>query len=385
MHPMPEAVITPPLGRIDVHPLVYPEPHAFGMPRSVALIRVEDTGGAVGWGECVCGAPEAALAVQAIVEEGYASLVVGANGESIRAVWERLRDRGFWYGHGGIATLALSGVDMALWDLAGRRAGMPVHQLLGGKVTDRVRASASVMWDTRDLDAPARQAADYAARGFTATKGGWGHPEREFGLDADRDVEIVRRVRAAVGPGVDIAVDVSGRAGWSVAHASEMAQRFAEPGLMWLEDALHHEDYAGLRRLREAAPMPIATGEREWTPSGYRRLIDSGGVDIVLVDPGRVEGITGMWEVVRYAAARGVGIVPHSWTSAVNTAASLQVLAASSNGVLLELKPDASPLQAELVDTPIEQHGGWVDVPDRPGLGLEIDERVLRRYRIGRR
>lgn len=385
MHHVGKVVIEVPVRRIDVHPLVYPEPHAFGLPRSVALIRVEDTDGAVGWGECVCGAPEAALAVQVIVDEGYAPLVLEANGRSIAEVWERLRGRGFWYGHGGIATLALSGVDMALWDLAGRRAAAPVYELLGGKATDRVRASAAVMWDTRDLDAPARQSAEYAARGFTATKGGWGHPDREFGLDADHDAEIVRRVREAVGPDVDIAVDVSGRANWSVEHAIEMAQRFARADLMWLEDALHHENYGGLRRLREAAPMPIATGEREWTPSGYRRLVDSGAVDIVLVDPGRVEGITGMWEVVRYAAPRGVGFVPHSWTSVVNTAASLQVLAASSNGVLLELKPDPSPLQAELVETPIEQHDGWVEVPDAPGLGIEVDEAVLNRYPIGPR
>jgi L-alanine-DL-glutamate epimerase-like enolase superfamily enzyme len=384
MHRIAEPVTAPSLSRIGVYPLVYPEPHAFGMPRSVALVRVEDSDGAVGWGECVCGRPEAALAVRTLIEEGYAPLLIGANNASIGAAHELLQDRGFWYGHGGIATLALSGVDMALWDLEGRRAGLPVYELLGGKVTDRVRASAAVMWDTRDLDSAASQSADYAARGFTATKGGWGHPDREFGLDADRDTEIVRRVRAAVGPHIDVAVDVSGRAGWSVPHAIEMAQRFAETSLLWLEDALHHEDYEGLRRLRRAAPMAIATGEREWTISGYRRLIDSGGVDIVLVDPGRVEGITGMWEVVRYAAARGVGVVPHSWTSAVNSAASLQVLAASSNGVLLELKPDPSPLQAELVDTPIEQRDGWVEVSDRPGLGIEIDEGVLSRYRIGR-
>jgi L-alanine-DL-glutamate epimerase-like enolase superfamily enzyme len=372
----------PRIRRVDVHPLVYPEPHAFGMPRAIALVQVEDTDGAVGWGESVCGAPEAALAVQTIIENGYAPLLSEAGGASIVATRDRLRDKGFWYGHGGIATLALSGVDMALWDLAGRRAGLPVYQLLGGRVTDRLRASAAVMWDTRDLDAPARQSSDYVWQGFTATKGGWGHPDREFGLDADWDVETVRRVRAAVGPDVDIAVDVSGRAGWSVEHAIQMAQRLEEAGLMWLEDALHHEDYDGLRRLREAAPMPIATGEREWTPSGYRRLIESDGVDLVLVDPGRVEGITGMWEVVRYAAARGVGVVPHSWTSAINTAASLQVLAASTNGLLLEVKPDPSPLQAELVDNAIEQRGGVVHVPDRPGLGIEVNPEILGRYRL---
>ena len=370
------------IARVDVHPLVYPEPHAFDLPRSVAIVRIEDSDGAVGWGECVCGAAEAAVAVRAIVDGGYAPLLLGVDPSPIRSHWQRMRDRGFWYGAGGIASLALSGVDTALWDLAGRRAGVPIHQLLGGKLHDRFRASAAVMWDTRDLDRPAEQSADYVARGFTATKGGWGHPEAEFGLDADRDVEIVRRVREAVGPSIGVAVDVSGRAGWSVSHAVEMARRLGEYELMWLEDALHHEDYEGLRRLRAAAPMAIATGEREWTPSGYRRLVESEGVDIVLVDPGRSEGITGMRLIVEHAASHGVRFVPHSWTSAINTAASLQVLAASENGVLLELKPDPSPLQAELVDVPIEQVDGWVRVPDTPGLGVVVDESILRRYAI---
>jgi L-alanine-DL-glutamate epimerase-like enolase superfamily enzyme len=239
------------------------------------------------------------------------------------------------------------------------------------------------MWDTRELDTPARQSADYVARGFTATKGGWGHPEREFGLDADRDVEIVRLVREAVGPSIDVAVDISARANWSPSHAIAIARRLGDYGLAWLEDALHHEDYSGLRRLRAAAPMAIATGEREWTQAGYARLVESDGVDIVLVDPGRVEGITGMRAVVEHAANHGVRFVPHSWTSAINTAASLQVLAAATNGVFLELKPDPSPLQAELVDVPIEQVDGWVEVPDAPGLGITVDEAVLRRYEVG--
>jgi L-alanine-DL-glutamate epimerase-like enolase superfamily enzyme len=218
------------------------------------------------------------------------------------------------------------------------------------------------------------------ARGFAWTKGGWGHPEFEFGMNATRDVEVVRRVREAVGPAVEVAVDVSGRAAWSPAYAVDMARRLGPYRLAWLEDALDHEDYGGLQRLRAAAPMPIATGEREWTLTGYRRLVASDGVDIVLVDPGRAEGITGMRAIVEHAAAHGVRFVPHSWTSAINTAASLHLLAAATNGVVLELKPDPSPLQAELVDAPIEQVDGWVDVPDRPGLGLTVDESVLHRY-----
>jgi L-alanine-DL-glutamate epimerase-like enolase superfamily enzyme len=374
--------MTASIARVDAYPLVYEEPHAFGFARAVVFVRIEDADGAVGWGECVCGASEAAVAARAIVDGGYAPLLLGADPSRIRLLWQRMRERGFWYGNGGIASLALSGVDMALWDLCGRVAGLPVHQLLGGKLHDRLLASAAVMWDTRELDRPAEQAADYARRGFKVTKGGWGHPDCEFGTDAERDVEVVRRVRDAVGSGIQVAVDVSGRANWPLSHAVAMARRLGEFDLVWLEDPLHHEDHQALRALRAAAPMAIATGEREWTPRGYQRLVESGAVDIVLVDPGRCEGITGMHLVVEHAAAHGVRFVPHSWTTAINTAAAMQLLAAAPNGIVLELKPDPSPLQDELIETPICQVAGYVEVPDRPGLGIEVDDSTLVRYRV---
>ena len=201
--------------------------------------------------------------------------------------------RGFWYGAGGIASLALSGVDTALWDLAGRRSRR------ADSSTSRRKAPRPIPCQRRRhvgharSRRPAEQSADYVARGFTATKGGWGHPEAEFGLDADRDVEIVRRVREAVGPTIGVAVDVSGRAGWTVSHAIEMARDWrvrASCGSRMRFTTRTTKGCAG----SEAAPMAIATGEREWTPSGYGVSSSRMGVDIVLVDPGRSEGITGM-------------------------------------------------------------------------------------------
>ena len=159
-------------------------------------------------------------------------------------------------------------------------------------------------------------------------KGGWGlDPAAGFGTDPDRDLEIARTIREAVGPDVSVALDVSALAEWDTDHACEMAVRLGEFGLGWLEDALPHDNEAGWARLREAAPMPLATGERCWTVTDYGRLTAAGSVDLVLIDPGRVEGVSGMLAAAQVAAAHGVGVIPHSWSSAINTAAALHVLA----------------------------------------------------------
>jgi len=369
------------IAHVEAFPLRYPEPNDSNRDRYVTLARIETDDGAVGWGECISQFPDSALAVGTIVERGFAPLLHGRDPRQVRALWQAMRDHTFWTGDGGIVTFALSALDTALWDLAGKLAGLPVHALLGGKLVDRVRACASVIWDPGDPDGAAEEFGAIRERGYTWVKGGWGrNPETAFGLDPRRDVAMVRAVREALGPDVELSCDVSARARWTAAHAIRMARLFEEFELAWLEDALHYEDHEGWRRLRAVAPMALATGERCWTVEDYRRLVRARAVDIVLIDPGRAEGLTGMKLAADDAHSQGVGFVPHSWSSAINTAASLHVFASSPNGVVFELKVLPSPMQHELVREPFEQADGFLVVPDRPGLGVEVDEGVVRRY-----
>jgi L-alanine-DL-glutamate epimerase-like enolase superfamily enzyme len=369
------------IARIEAFPLRYPESNDANRDRYVTLARIETDDGAVGWGECISQWPESALAVKTIVDRGIAPLLAGKDPTQVRRRWLELRDHSFWIGMGGTVTFAVSAVDMALWDLAGKLAGLPVHRLLGGKLFDRVRAAASMIWDPGDPDATAAEFVACRERGFTWIKGGWGrNPATAFGMDARRDVAVVAACREAVGDDVELCCDVSARARWTATHAIDMARRFEPYRLAWLEDALHHEDHDGWRRLRAAASMHVATGERCWTVEDYRRLLRSGGVDIVLIDPGRAEGLTGMKLIADDAHNEQVRFVPHSWSSAINTAASLHVFASSPNGVVFELKPTPSPMQHELVRRPFEQVDGYIEVPDEPGLGVEVDEAVVRKY-----
>jgi L-alanine-DL-glutamate epimerase-like enolase superfamily enzyme len=368
-----------PIARVEAFPMRYEDPNDAMRLRCLTLVRIETSDGVVGWGEAVAQPADAALATKVVVERGFAPLLIGGDPREVRRHWDRMRRHTFWSGHGGIATFAISAVDMALWDIAGKLADLPVHALLGGRVHDRLRACASVIWETEDIEGTAAQFGRFAAQGYTAVKGGWGlNHEAVFGLDARRDIALVTAVREAIGPDVDFVADVAAWAKWTVPHAIRMGKRLEEAGLSWLEDALPESDYAGFRRLRHAIGIPIATGEREWTVEGYNRLFQAEATDIVLIDPGRAEGITGMKLATDDARMHGINVVPHSWSSAINTAAALNVLAASPNVQVFELKEHPNAATHQLVREPYAQSGGWLEIPDRVGLGVEVDETVVR-------
>ena len=369
------------IARIQAFPLQYPEPHDSGKLRYITLVRVEADDGVFGWGECISQWPEAALAVQVIVERGLAPLLKGRDAFEIRSLWELMRLHSTWYGTGGIATFAISAIDIALHDLKGRALGVPVYQLLGGKVTPRLRAVASVILDMVNIDGTAAEFAQYVSRGYTAVKGGWGKSAgTAFGLDAQRDLLLVRKVREAIGPKVAFMVDVGTHVKWDVAHAIQMTRRFEEHGIHWIEEPLPPHDFEGYLRLRQAIQTLIATGEKGWTVQEFQRMIDCGIADFLMPDVGKAEGITGVKQVIESAALKHQFYNPHSWSSAINTAASLHLCASATNAIFFELKPNPNPMQHELVEEPIDQVNGYVEVSDKPGLGITVRDDVVRKY-----
>lgn len=369
------------IARVEALPLRYAEPNNNGKTRCVALVRIETASGAVGWGEAITGSEDASLATRVIVDRGLAPRLLGRDPRDVEAIWSEFRESTYWSGNGGIVTFALSAIDMALWDLAGRLAGVPLYRLLGGKRRDRVRAASSIIFDTADLDATGRQFADLRARGYEVLKGGWGHDlSIAFGKDAKRDLAIVRTVRDAVGEDAEIIVDVAAGSNWTASHAIAMARAFEPYRLYWLEDALPEGDLEGWKRLRAATATALCTGEKGWLVPDFRRLIDTGALDVVMIDPGRAEGVTGTKKVIDMAAEARQAWNAHSWSSAINTAASLHLAAASPNVLLLELKPEPSPMQNDIVADPIVMDNGFIAVRDGPGLGVTVDEAAVRRY-----
>jgi L-alanine-DL-glutamate epimerase-like enolase superfamily enzyme len=372
------------IGRVEAFALRYPEPNNDGKLRSLCLVRIETEDGLVGWGEAISGVPVVSLAVAFVVERRLAPIVLGRDPRDVAGAWAALRDATYWDGNGGIVSFGISAIDMALWDIAGKAAGQPLWALLGGRRRDRLAACASTILATDDLDRVGREFAGFVGQGYRFVKGGWGHDlSIAFGLREARDLAIGRTVREAIGPDTEMILDVVALAGWDVSHAIRMARQLDDAcRLYWLEDPLPEQDLDGYRRLHGAVDVRICTGEKGWHAAHYRGLIESAAVDVIMVDPGKAEGVTGAWQVIGMAAAAGRAWNAHSWSSALNTAASLHLALAAPNTLLFELKPIPSPMQHELVRTPIEQVDGWVTAPEGPGLGVEVDEAVVASYRI---
>src|SRR6266540_1155255 len=367
---------------VTAHALEYPEPHDHGKLRYITLARIETEDGAVGWGECISQFPESALATKTVVERGYAPLLIGEDPREVERLWHKLLARIWWYGPQGIAAFAVSAVDMALWDLKGNLLGQPVCNLLGTQLHERVLAMASIHLDMTDLEWTANEFAWFRDQGYRIVKGGWGKtPEAVFGLDHRRDLEVVRRVREIIGDRIELVFDVLGaRVKWDVPTAIQRFRDFEPYRLNWIEEPLPPHDLDAHARLRCAVSTRIGTGEQEWNLDGYRRLVRSGGVDVVQMDPGRCLGITGCRQVVKLIEAENLTFTAHTWSGALNTAASVHLLASSTHGLTMDFKPHESPMQHELVSDPWIQKDGFLEVRNRPGLGVTVREQTVSKY-----
>jgi L-alanine-DL-glutamate epimerase-like enolase superfamily enzyme len=274
---------------------------------------------------------------------------------------------------------------MALWDLKGKVLGQPVAKLLGGQLKDAIPAMASIIFDMDDLDWTLNEFRGFVDEGYRIGKAGWGmQPDSLFGEDGRRDVRYVREIREAVGEDMSLVVDVPGARGlWDVPTAIRRFKELEEFDLRWIEQPLLPGDLKGHARLRAAVCTPVGTGEDEWSPESYQHVIESEGVDVLQLDPGRCLGLTGCREVVKMTEAAGLKYSAHSWSGALNTAASLAFLAISESGDALDLKPHESPLQHELVEDPWVQEGGLLYLRDEPGLGVTVREEIVDKYSFG--
>jgi L-alanine-DL-glutamate epimerase-like enolase superfamily enzyme len=371
--------------QIDVFPLAYKEPHYRDMERCVTLVRIETTDGVVGWGEAISQFREASLATKILVNDGFAKLLKGQDPLDVERHWHTMCRHAYWYGVEGIAAFAISAIDMALWDLKGKFLGQPVAKLLGGQLKDSVPAMASIIFDMDSLDWTLNEFRSFKEEGYRIVKAGWGmRPDAVFGQDAKRDLQYITEVRRVIGDDISLVVDVPGARGlWDVPTAIRRFKEWEPFNLRWVEQPLRPDDLAGHARLRAAVMTPVGTGEDEWSPESYQRLIESNGVDVVQLDPGRCLGLTGCREVVKLIEAAGLKYSAHSWSSALNTAASLHFLAVSSQGDTLDFKPHESPMQHELVDDPWEQRDGLLVLRKVPGLGVSVRQAVVDKYSFG--
>ncbi len=364
--------------------LRWPEPNDFDNERMTVLLRVDTDAGISGWGEAIAMWPEACKATVAIIADGFAPLLAGRDPLEVEACWQAMKAHTWWYGEGGIAALAISAVDMALWDIAAKDAGKPLHDLLGGRVHDALPACASLHVNHPTIDDSVAAVSGYIKDGFRSAKLGLGKRGlSRAGRDPDYDVALVGALRAAIGPEPGIMVDAGNGTKWTLETAIDTTLRMEPFGIAWMEEPVHPSDLRGHGAFKSAVHTRLAAGEREWNLAGYRRFLNSGSVDVYGMDPARIEGVTGFRRVAEAVESTGKIVNAHAWSTAVLTAASLHLSLASKSAILFELKPIAGPMQFDLVQEPFWHVNGMVAAPARPGHGAEPLNPIIERYRVG--
>lgn len=346
--------------------------------QDTCLIHIETDAGISGWGE-VDSCPSV---VKAVIEaplshqicNGLANALVGADPLAVEACMARMDAAANYYGRVGVGAHAMAGINQALWDIAGKAHGAPVHQLLGGPFNTKFRAYCSILFGDTPK-ATYELARQHADMGFTAIKFGWG----PMGQSEESDIALVREARRGAGNDVDVLVD-AGQV-WDWKTALQRAEAFAEYGIFWLEEPLHPQDVAGYAQLCGSSPVPIATGEAESNLQDFERLLIEGEIDWVQPDPGRC-GISTMVEVGRLAHRLHRKVVNHSFKSGITIAASLHGLAAVPHGALFEYCMADSPLRHELTRETFDVVDGYVHVPQAPGLGVTINEDTLAKFLV---
>jgi L-alanine-DL-glutamate epimerase-like enolase superfamily enzyme len=305
----------------------------------------------------------------------------GENAIEPERVSEKLRQNTFWQGRGGSITHAISGIDIALWDLLGKATGQPVGRLLGGRYRDRVKPYASLLMD--QPQPLTEHLLGLKEQGFRAFKMGWG----PFGRESDAlDEAIVRAARDAVGPDALLMVDAGGSdAFWDRGYkwALRTAHMLAGYDVAWFEEPLKPDALRDYVMLRQAAPVPIAGGEVLTRRQSFQPWLQEGAFDIVQPDVTKVGGITESRRIAWMAQEHGVRFIPHGWNTAVGLAADLQLASAFPETYLVEYIT-GSPYVDEL------PAGGWaldeegmLPIPEAPGLGLTLDVDAVARYTRG--
>jgi len=377
----------------DVNVIVLESPNAYQTAaggqeahgiKYLGMVKVETDAGITGYADLET-QPHVAQAIvnapsegSAIGFKGLRSVLIGEDPFDVERLWHKMYMGSVYYGRRGVAMQVISGIDIALWDIIGKKIGEPVYKLLGGAYRDRVRPYASTLFRSTP-EGMAEASGSYLEQGFTAVKFGWG----AFGEDPEHDVELVAAARRSLGERADLLIDTGWYVQRTAKEAIQMVRRLEQFRPYLIEEPLSPEDYDGYATLSDAVDTLIACGEQEATEWGFRTLLERGRVDVIQPDLSRCGGFTAARKITHLAELYNRLCIPHAWTSDLLTAASLHLNAFMRRAVFQEFNVTAGPLSRELCLTPIQLEDGMLRVPQGPGLGIEVDESVIERYRVG--
>ncbi|KQO76844.1 mandelate racemase/muconate lactonizing enzyme family protein [Rhizobium sp. Leaf262] len=370
---------------VRTHLLDYKLGHAFESAsmrfdrRIHCLVEIICDDGTVGWGECLGPAKPNAAVVAA-----YTPHLIGRDPLDIEVIWHQLYNLLRDQGQRGLTVTALSGIDIALWDIKGKRFGTSVSRLLGGRFRESVQAYATGSFRKDGVDAVsdvAAEVAGYASQGFHAVK-------IKIGFDVAEDIAVIRAAREAVGPDVRIMIDANH--GYDALEAIEVGKALAPLGIDWFEEPVVPEQLDAYQAVRAGQPIPVAGGETWHGRYGMRAPLENRAVDILQPDLAGTGGFSETKRIVDLASLYGVRVVPHVWGTGVAIAAALQLMASltpdparrNPRPPILEFDRTENPYRQAVLTSPLDHVDGVVQIPDGPGLGIEINRDALERYAL---
>ena len=344
--------------------------------RTAVLVRIRTSEGLEGVGEAgAFGGAE--YTVKTIIETQLSPLLIGEDPKLVEHLWEKMYRGTVQLGRRGAVIAAISGVDIALWDLIGKTYGIPVYLLLGGN-TVRLPAYASggFYMDGKGLTQLNAEFTGYRHAGYRAGK------MKIAGVDMVEDIARVQTVREALGPEASLMIDANNM--YRPREAVRLAAAVESLGIFWFEEPVRTDDLVGAAYVRSRISMPVAGYETETSRWGFKALIDGGAVDIVQADTIWAGGITECRRIAAYASTCNLPIAPHNFASAVSGFANLHLLASVPDALYFEMDQNPNPLRTEIVSNwPVIDSDGFVSVPEGPGLGMDIDEDAINRLRVG--
>lgn len=378
------------LADLDVIVVGNPPPGFGG--RYFIFVKLVTACGIIGWGE-VYAAAVGPAAMRAVIADVFERHMAGESPENVEAMFRRVYSSGFTQRPDPTVMGAFSGLEIACWDIAGKARGRPVHALWGGRIRERLRAYTYLYPRPdqdpaafyNDPDASAEAAAAAVERdGFTAVKFDPAGPYTIHGArqpamaDLDRAEAFCRAVRAAVGDRADLLFGTHGQ--FTTAGAIRMARRIEPYDPLWFEEPVPPDNAAEMGRVAAATRLPLAAGERLTTKQEFAALLRAGGAAILQPSLGRVGGLLEARKIAAMAEGFNAQVAPHHYAGPIAWAAAAQLSASLPNFLLLETIGTGGGFHADLVDRPLDWDDGHVRLPDRPGLGVELDEATARAH-----
>ena len=345
--------------------------------QDVVLVRVRTDDGLEGVGEADA-SPEV---IKAIIDAPYShtiacglrEILIGENPLETERLWQKMYRCTMYFGRSSVTICAMSAIDMAFWDLKGKYFRQPIHRLLGGKLHDRIKAYASILFG-RDGKQTENIGRRWIEAGYQAVKFGW----EPMGQSEALDIDLVRGAREGVG---DATLLIDAGCVWDARTALRRAQAFAEFKIDWLEEPLRPSDVDGYIWLRDRSPAAIAAGEEECGRESFRPLIDRHALDVYQVDLSR-NGFTDATYIRMRVEEIGARLCNHCYTSPITVAACLHWLSTCRDAFIFEDCVEDSPMRHELTLEKLQAKEGWIEVPDGPGLGITLNEEFIKRYLV---